>query len=117
MQILRKVSFVSLIAALAFSTLAQSPAPGVIKSEFIYETAPFPQCHASTIAESKGGLVAAWFGGTKEKNPDVGIWVSRLDHGKWTAPVEVANGVESPEKRYPTWNPALYQKKSGPLLL
>jgi predicted neuraminidase len=31
--------------------------------------------------------------------------------------VEVANGIESPEKRYPTWNPVLHQPKSGPLLL
>jgi predicted neuraminidase len=117
MQILIKVSFVSLIMAMAFTTLAQGPAPGVIKSEFIYETAPFPQCHASTIVESKGGLVAAWFGGTREKHPDVGVWVSRWEDGKWTAPVEVANGVESAEKRYPTWNPVLHQPKSGPLLL
>lgn len=113
MQILRKVSLIALITALAFMTLAQSPAPSVVKSEFIYETAPFPECHASTIAESKGNLVAAWFGGTKEQHPDVGIWVSRLEDDKWTTPVEVANGVESPGKRYPTWNPVLYQMKSG----
>jgi predicted neuraminidase len=117
MRLLRRLSFTSLVAVMAFTAPAQSPAPGVVKSEFIYETAPFPECHASTIAESKGGLVAAWFGGTKEKNPDVGIWVSRVEDGKWTAPVEVADGVESPEKRYPTWNPALCQPKSGPLLL
>src|SRR5262245_18716531 len=121
MHILRKVSFISLIRASAFTTLAQGPAPGVIKSEFIYETAPFPQCHASTIAESKDGLVAASFGGTREKHPDVGIWVSRLEDGKWTAPVEVANCVESAEKRYTTWHPVLHQMKagakSGPLLL
>ncbi|MEO6724787.1 MAG: sialidase family protein [Blastocatellia bacterium] len=97
--------------------LAQSPVPGNVKSEFIYETAPYPECHASTIAESKSGLVAAWFGGTKEKNSDVGIWVSRMENGKWTQPVEVANGIESPDKRYPTWNPVLHQPKSGPLLL
>lgn len=102
---------------LAYSILAQSPSPGVIASQFIYETAPFPECHASTIEESKSGLVAAWFGGTKEKHPDVGIWVSRFTNGHWTTPVEVANGVESPEKRYPTWNPVLFQPKSGPLLL
>jgi predicted neuraminidase len=113
MQILRKVSLIAVITALAFMTPAQSPAPSVVKSEFIYETAPFPECHASTIAESKGNLVAAWFGGTKEKHPDVGIWVSRLENGKWTTPVEVANGVESPEKRHPTWNPVLHQMKSG----
>jgi hypothetical protein len=46
--------------------------------EFIFETAPFPESHASTIAETPSGFVAAWFGGTKERNPDVGIWVSRL---------------------------------------
>jgi predicted neuraminidase len=91
--------------------------PGLVTSEFIYETAPFPQCHASTIAESQGGLVAAWFGGTHEKSPDVGIWVSRQEDGKWTSPVEAANGVQSATKRYPCWNPVLFQPKAGPLLL
>lgn len=89
----------------------------IIKTEFLYETAPFPSCHASTIVETKQGLVTAWFGGTHEKHPDVGIWVSRQVDGKWTTPVEVANGVESPEKRHPCWNPVLFQPKSGPLLL
>jgi len=91
--------------------------PGLIKSEFIYETAPFPSCHASTIEESKDGLVASWFGGTHEKHPDVGIWVSRLADGRWTTPVEVANGIESATNRFPCWNPVLFQPKSGPLLL
>ncbi len=103
------------IACLALSEVAQTT--GVITSEFIYETAPFPECHASTIAESQGRLVAAWFGGTKEKHPDVGIWVARFESNKWTTPVEVANGVESPSKRYPTWNPVLHQMSKGPLLL
>ncbi|HQX51688.1 MAG TPA: sialidase, partial [Planctomycetaceae bacterium] len=49
----------------------------ILKQEFIYDTAPFPECHASTIEETPAGLVAAWFGGTREKHPDVGIWVSR----------------------------------------
>lgn len=97
----------------------KSPAAesAVIKSEFIYEAAPFPSCHASTIAETKQGLIAAWFGGTAEKNPDVGIWVSRHRDGKWTTPVEVANGIEAPTKRHPCWNPVLFQPKTGPLLL
>ncbi|MFN0111357.1 MAG: exo-alpha-sialidase [Blastocatellia bacterium] len=117
MNVSRNVFSLLLIAVLAVLVSAQSNAPSVLKTEFIYETAPFPECHASTIAESKGVLIAAWFGGTKEKNPDVGIWVSRLESGKWTTPVEVANGVESPTKRYPTWNPVLHQFKSGPLAL
>src|SRR5215475_14397880 len=94
MQLLKKVFFISLLTTLTLAVSAQSLMRGVTQSEFIYETAPFPECHASTIAESKGKLVVAWFGGTKEKHPDVGIWVSRFEDGKWTAPVEVANGVE-----------------------
>jgi len=93
------------------------PQAGLLKSEFIYESAPFPSCHASTIVEAKGGLVASWFGGTAEKNPDVGIWVSRQEGGKWTTPVEVANGVQPDGKRYPSWNPVLFQPKTGPLML
>src|SRR6266702_8827692 len=86
---------------------------GLVKSEFIYETAPFPECHASTIAETKGGLVAAWFGGTGERHPDVGIWLSRQSGGQWSAPVEVANGVQSPTNRYACWNPVLFQPSIG----
>ncbi|SPE61520.1 putative neuraminidase (Sialidase) [Verrucomicrobia bacterium] len=91
---------------------------GLMKSEFIFETAPFPSCHASTIAETEPGeLVAAWFGGTRERHPDVGIWVSRHVSGKWAAPKEVANGVQSPTNRVPCWNPVLFQPRSGPPLL
>lgn len=96
-------------------------------NEFIYESAPFPSCHASTIVEANDGtLVAAWFGGTREKDPDVGIWLSRKVNGRWTTPTEVANGVkhmgsDASVARYPTWNPVLFQPKSdsqaSPLML
>ena len=51
----------------------------IVMEEFIYgiSMAPTPQCHASTIAEAQDALVAAWFGGTAEKNKDVGIWISQ----------------------------------------
>lgn len=105
------------------TTTSKAAQPGLLKSEFIYETAPFPSCHASTIVgTSRGGLVVAWFGGTREKHPDVGIWMSRSEAGKWTAPVEIANGVQyrKPDgsvHRHPTWNPVLFQPASGPLML
>ena len=90
--------------------------PAVLSSEFIYEKAPFPSCHASTIVETKAGLVTAWFGGSAEGRNDVGIWLARKVDGQWTEPVEVANGVDG-EKRYPCWNPVLFQPSEGPLLL
>jgi predicted neuraminidase len=85
--------------------------------EFIYDTASFPSCHASTIAETPAGLIAAWFGGKHEKNPDVEIWISRKINGIWEKPVSVANGIQSASTRYPTWNPVLFQLPGGPLLL
>ncbi|WPV69738.1 family 78 glycoside hydrolase catalytic domain [Chitinophaga sp. LS1] len=90
---------------------------GIVIDEDIFTTAPFPESHAATIAETSKGLVAAWFGGTKERNPDVGIWVSRQVAGKWTAPVEVANGIQNDTLRYACWNPVLFQMPGGDLLL
>jgi len=90
---------------------------GIVNDEDIFSKAPFPESHAATIAESSKGLVAAWFGGTKERNPDVGIWVSRQINGKWTQPIEVANGIQSDTLRYACWNPVLFQMPAGDLLL
>ncbi len=90
----------------------------IVSSKFIYQQAdvPFPSCHASTITANGKGLVASWFGGTAERNPDVGIWVSRYENGVWTKPVEVANGVQHKDKRYACWNPVLFNTGSELLL-
>ena len=90
---------------------------GIVEEEFIFNKAFFPSCHAATIAETPKGLVAAWFGGTKERNPDVEIYVSRKINHSWTTPVSVANGIQNDTLRYPTWNPVLYQVPDGDLLL
>lgn len=127
-----KCLFASLIGAMhcyapiPVSILAQedpakdnSRSKSILSAKFIYESAPFPSCHASSIEETADGLIATWFGGTHEKHPDVGIWVSRLPHsatpGTWSTPVEVANGKGAAPngKRLPTWNPVLFQPKSG----
>ncbi|MCU1441769.1 MAG: putative neuraminidase (sialidase), partial [Rhodoglobus sp.] len=102
-------------AAAAPATDWEKPVP----SEFIYESAPFPSCHASTIAETPEGLVASWFGGTAEKNPDVAIYTSRQENGKWLPPIEAANGLQPDGKpRLPCWNPVLFQApQNGPLVL
>jgi hypothetical protein len=43
----------------------------------VFETAPFVSAHASTIGDTLDGLVAAWFGGTREGAADFGIWLSQ----------------------------------------
>lgn len=105
------------LAILLFSSIAFSQSVNVISAGFIYENAPFPSCHASTVVETPDGIAAAWFGGKHENNPDVEIYFSRIVKGKWTTPVSVANGIQHADKRYPTWNPVLFQVPNGPLLL
>ncbi len=103
----------------ATNAQAQSrPDSALLKSEFIYEKPPVKSCHASTIVETRDGLLAAWFGGTDEGALDVGIWISRHDGQSWSEPVEVANGMNEAERiRYPCWNPVLFQPRLGPLML
>ena len=100
----------------AFATRIEDPA--ILVNEFIYESAPYPSAHASTIVETTSHeIVAAWFGGTRERSPDVGIWLSRREKNGWTPSVEVANGVQPDGTRHPTWNPVLFQPRNGPLML
>ena len=93
--------------------------PSVSTEEFIYEleNALTPECHASTVAISGSAIIASWFGGTKEKNKDVGIWVSRKTGPSWSTPIEVVNGVQEDGTRYPCWNPVLFKPKNEPLHL
>ena len=92
--------------------------PGMVKSEFIVNNPPFATSHASTIVESKDLLLAAWFGGTKERALDVSIWLSRFEGGAWSPPEQVANGIHDDVRvRYPCWNPVLFRPLAGPLVL
>jgi len=111
------IGFWCLVFVISANAQPKQWSKGIITNEFIFEKAPYPECHAATIAETKQGLVAAWFGGTKERNPDVCIWVSRLVNGKWTEAINVANGIQNDTLRYACWNPVLYQVSGGDLLL
>ena len=105
----------ALVAIPAFSAPVHR---AVIASGFIYESAPYPSCHASTIVEIETGrLGAAWFGGTRERHPDVAIWFARHEKGRWLEAAEVANGVQADGTRMPTWNPVLFQPPGGDLHL
>ncbi len=102
---MRGVSRVLLIGALWLGSAAM-PAAQSVTLGFIWEEAPFPRAHASTIVEAAdGSLVAAWFGGSGEGQPDVGIWSARKPVGQpWTAPALVHK-----EPEQPAWNPVLFR--------
>ena len=102
---------------LATPTSAMASHNPIVLREFIAPTPPTRQSHASTLVETPAGLVAAWFGGKQERDPSVGIWLVRQVQGHWTAPVEVANGMQPDGRREPTWNPVLFLPQHGPLML
>ncbi len=86
----------------------------VDESMFLYDTASFPSCHASTILETKRGtLLAAYFGGQYEGSPDVKIWLSRRNkgHKAWQQQM-VANGEGTA-----CYNPVLTQLPDGTIIL
>ncbi len=93
--------------------------PGHLGGGLIFapEGRPKSQHHASTIAESNKGLVAAWFAGKREGHRDVCIWTSAHDGESWSVPAPVADGKGADGKAYPCWNPVLFQPRDGPLML
>ena len=114
----------TLLALLAASVGASAADSPELQREFIYQDPPpTPECHASTLCESTDALVAAWFGGTREKHPDVGIWLSRRPKSgvdsHWGSPREVFNGAGAGANgtRVPCWNPVLYQHQGNILTL
>ncbi|GIW96162.1 MAG: hypothetical protein KatS3mg110_4203 [Pirellulaceae bacterium] len=90
---------------------------GMVLKEFVFTVAPFPECHASTLLETPEGLLAAWFGGTREGHPDVRIWLARRGPQGWTAPEPVADGAQPDGTRFPCWNPVLTRTPGGEVWL
>ncbi len=84
------------------------------KKEFIFPLGEVTDaCHASTVLPLENSVVAAWFGGSKEGNDDVKIWVSVRENDEWQKPYAVSvDGVDLPH-----WNPVLYLKEDGTICL
>ena len=83
-----------------------------VNKELVFEAGEhFASCHASTILPLENGdILVAYFAGTKEKDPDVGIWLSRRVSGVWQKPVLIAKDGEIPTAH---WNPVLFEGKKG----
>ncbi len=90
-----------------------SPSPMSLHSEFIFTSAPFASCHASSIVQLRDGdLMAAWFAGSGEGHSDVAIWGSHRIRGAWSAPAELVRVPGTP-----TWNPVLFHSADHRLWL
>lgn len=85
------------------------------KKEYIFsKNDRAPSCHASTVLPlDDGSVLAAWFGGKREGDKSVEIWISKRDiSGNWSVPVSVSAGDSIPH-----WNPVLYQQNNGRIIL
>ena len=85
------------------------------KKEFIFKkNDKAPSCHASTILPlDDGAVLAAWFGGAREGDKTVEIWISIRDtDGNWSIPISV-----SENDKIAHWNPVLHQKTNGDIIL
>ena len=125
----RKFKLLSLVAVLVLIGIVQSFLPlrqnarnAIADKEGslpVYEhlfkpDQPFAQCHASTVVHlNDGSFIAAWFGGTREKAKDVGIWMTKGTPGHWERPFEVAKV----KKDVAHWNPVLFQAADGKVFL
>jgi predicted neuraminidase len=89
----------------------------VRSSQFIYDTASFASCHASTIVETPNGIMAAWFGGKFEGDRDVNIYASWFINNKWSTPIQIADGFINDSIRYACYNPVLFLTSKNELLL
>ena len=91
----------------------------VVETQFVYETADFPQCHSATLCfAGNGDLLCAFNGGTAEHEPDTKVRLSRKRKGSkvWSAPEAVA---EPERERWCLDNPVLFRipEPGEPLLL
>ena len=113
---LHKHAFLCIVFFIFISGL-QAQHPRIMTSEFIDTIPVTPSCHASTLIEIPGGLMASWFGGEHESHPEVGIYVSSLQKNKWSKPVQVVNGKYSDGKQYACYNPVLQRYPDGEIVL
>jgi len=71
-----------------------------------------PSLHASTVLPLEDGRVlAAWFGGSGEGRPDVGIWMAEKGETGFCEPRLIAQSM------LPHWNPVLYRFADGRIAL
>ncbi|MBI1390306.1 MAG: hypothetical protein GC154_17845 [bacterium] len=115
---MKTFSAISLFTVLLFTVFIPAHAArmgenAILMEEMIFENAPFPSCHASSIVEVEPRVyLAAWFGGKGEGDPSVGIWMARRDENGWSGVREVAS-----HSGVPCWNPVLFQTPDGETLL
>ena len=104
----------SVFLLLLFISVACYPQKNGVNRDFVFdEDRPFRECHASSLLRlDDGQFLVVWFGGTKEKDPDVGIWLSKGKPRQWATPRQVMKIRNDAH-----WNPVLFSDEQGTVFL
>ncbi len=113
------LSIYLILLFLSYNVFAQDKEwqQGILTDEFLCQEMPVPSVHAATIAETRSGLVAAFFGGAYEGHPEVSIFISRHNGKSWSSPRKVVEGLVEGSERKACYNPVLFYYPDGELLL
>lgn len=84
----------------------------VVSESYISDTLQYAQCHASSILETKDGLLLSFFGGPYERHPEVSIYTAAYTNSQWQKPQKVADGKVDTTS-FPTWNPVLFRNANN----
>ena len=92
------------------------------ESQFIPQPAYLKISHSSTITRMPNGdLLAFWFAGSKEGQPDVRIWQSKFSNGKWQMAHSIVSNYSLMHDSYryisKLGNPVVYSMPNGTLYL
>lgn len=94
----------------------------LFESFIIPQESNIPSAHSSSFTNlPNGDIIAFWFAGTKEGNPDVKIWSSTFHNHQWSMakPVVDSTMVSTSNHRYVVkiGNPVIYRAENGVLHL
>lgn len=80
--------------------------------KLVMEKCPTNMCHASTLLKlDSEKFLIAWFGGTKEGNEDVAIWITRGNEVSFQEPEILAQSDEA------HWNPVLFRVNERKIMI
>lgn len=114
----------TLTTAFYFSPVLNSEIDGAIYETYEIDNSGMPSVHSATaVALADGGMLAMWYGGSREGHQDVQLFSALFDPDlkKWSTPISVLDRIMATEQldRYikKIGNPVLMRHPSGAIVL
>ncbi|MCS1408269.1 MAG: hypothetical protein M2R45_01442 [Verrucomicrobia subdivision 3 bacterium] len=90
----------------------------LVRSEFPSDAGTTAFNYSPSLAQTAGGLILVWVGGSGVDSPDASVYLTRLGGDTWSQPTKVASVVHPRTLvQTPCQRPVLFKPTNGPLLL